>query len=115
MNIEFLDIDGNILNIGDWCKVAHSRNRTNGEDRLLTFYAQLKLLPEGRIQPFDNFSFNQIHKISFDQIPKEAIPASDGYFVMYKGDEAEPEEKRQAYIMSYMSFNLDRQFYRITP
>jgi len=115
MKIQFKDINGTVLNTGDWLEIANTRNNTGGGMHLLTFYAQLKILPKGGIQPFDNFCFNQIRKINFADIPADKKKwQEEEYFVVYKGALAEDKEKRDAYILSKLDFDSNRQFYTIT-
>ena len=114
MKIQFNDINGNALDLGDWVSVSHTRNNTGGGSKLLTFYCPVKILEEGRIQPFDNFCFNQIHKTDFKSIPSDAVKSDKDYYVVYRGGEAEEQDKIDSYVMNFLRFELNKPFYTIS-
>lgn len=94
------DTLGNEINEGDWLRVTC---------RTVEFYVQCKLLENGKLQPFDNFSFANVKKMEFKDIPEHAQKSEAGYYSICLDEDSNKRETD--YIFDYRDF--DKPFYKL--
>ena len=111
MKIQFLDIKGNKISLGDWLKVTGSYS-TSFNNSPFCFYVQFKI-EEGKAIPFETFSYDRIELVSGP--PENIKPNEKGiYFFRYPGEDQKSQEIREYDITRILFQQMKNRFFVIT-